>query len=86
MLTRKKLVQAQCESCWTDKAELAVIALKKQIPEKPKIKKYETDTDAYLYEAYCPNCKTFITAMNEDEDYETPSYCDYCGQALKWDN
>lgn len=50
--------------------ELAIEALKKQIPMKPKLKK---NFDGWKFYA-CPNCEI----IRHDFD----SYCDNCGQAI----
>ena len=50
--------------------ELAMDALKKQIPMKPKLKK---SFDGWKFYA-CPNCEI----IRHDFD----SYCDNCGQAI----
>lgn len=50
--------------------ELAMDALKKQIPMKPKLKK---NFDGWKFYT-CPNCKI----IRHDFD----SYCDNCGQAI----
>lgn len=53
--------------------EIAVEALEKQIPKKPKINLHGT-TD-YNTKCTCPSCGGFVC---------TDKYCRNCGQALDW--
>lgn len=55
--------------------EMAIEALKKQIPMQPT----EINEDHGYFE--CPACNEFITAL---DDFETHKFCLMCGQALKW--
>ena len=75
---RKKMVQAQCESCWSEEAELAIVALEKQIPKKV--------IDIHVDEYYCPVCGAEHTggydALNSNSRID--KYCPECGQALDW--
>ena len=73
MLVRKKLVQAQCEDCWTVEAEMAVKALRKQVPLKP----YLTKCDIR-----CSKCKKILKKQISDRYY--PDYCSRCGQRIDW--
>ena len=50
-------------------AELAINALEKQIPKKPK-----TNDNYIIY--ICPCCNNFIKLCK--------NYCEYCGQKLDW--
>ena len=54
---------------------LSIIALEKQIPKKPKIKRLGCDI-----EWWCPNCGENHILMNAKKGFE---YCHYCGQKLK---
>ena len=73
MKIRKKMVQAQCESCWTNNAELGLVALKTQVPVEV--------TDIHVDEFFCPVCGSEIP---HDIDDVKPNYCEVCGQRLKW--
>ena len=66
-------------------AELAISALEKQIPKKPKKLTYKPLLDfGWRYE--CPNCKC---ACGENIYRETVTsdqiFCTQCGQALDWE-
>ena len=62
---------------------IAIEALEKQIPKRPKAKR------AYLYAEYfeewleCPECGEAIPEYTSDN--ETECYCVGCGQKLSWD-
>ena len=49
--------------------EMAIKALKKQIPKKPTKDKYVPELD------FCPKCGTEVTNCN---------YCPHCGQKIDW--
>jgi len=51
--------------------DMATEALEKQIPKKPIV-------DERYVKCICPKCWAFLT------DYQ--SFCDNCGQKLRWDN
>lgn len=58
---------------------LAILALEKQIPEKP------INVEKHYYR--CPCCKQVLDVSDDDIFvYEnlTPMYCSKCGQALDW--
>lgn len=57
----------------TEALNMAVDALKRQIPMKPKIS--IKGTTGWNTKCYCPNCHSFIS---------TGKYCHECGQALDW--
>lgn len=67
-------------------AEIAVEAMKKQIPQKPKEKpeKYSGN----LRNLYCPSCENWIGMWNNrikqgDMHNDSNSHiCPYCGQAI----
>ena len=66
-------------------AELAISALEKQIPKKPKKLTYKPLLDfGWRYE--CPNCKC---ACGENIYHEAVTsdqiFCTQCGQALDWE-
>ncbi len=66
-----------------DKAlAMAQMALKKQIPKKPKICDYGNGTVNFG----CPNCKRKIISKIGGDwcGGETSNCCDRCGQALDW--
>ena len=56
-------------SDYKDALEMAVNALEKQIPQKPK-----TDDRYVIY--ICPCCNNLIKLCK--------NYCEYCGQKLDW--
>ena len=71
-------------------AEIAVEAMKKQIPVKPK-----EETDKFndnLWHLYCPSCKNWIGIWNNrvkhgDMHNNSNSHiCPCCGQAIDWEN
>lgn len=73
-----------------DAARLAVIALEKQIPKKPKHEGcYDNDgvwhewngINGRPYEL-CPNCGTNLCCEMPND--RKPKFCDDCGQALDW--
>lgn len=83
MQIRKKMVQAQCESCWTDNAELGLKALERQIPKHVLL---ESDgyADGYpVYEAVCPDCGEILDD-EYDPDQKHDPFCPCCGQRLDW--
>lgn len=59
-------------------AALAVMALEKQIPQKPIYGQDEQD------EISCPNCKYWVEAMDAGDYGTYHPYCQNCGQALDW--
>lgn len=64
-----------------DAIDVAIQALKKQIPKKPTPIDYEKyidviDNARFLRGAYwCPNCRHVV---------KSGSFCKYCGQKLDW--
>lgn len=70
-------------------AEIAVEAMKKQIPQKPKEKpdKYSEN----LLNLYCPSCGNWIGIWNSrvkrvDMYNNSNSHiCSYCGRAIDWE-
>lgn len=59
--------------------EIAIIALKKQIPKKA--------ISVYKGSYRCPTCEKYINITDDDlyvYGIEPPEYCDECGQALDW--
>ena len=68
--------------------EIAVEAIKKQIPEKP-MKSLDVDTKS-LYRIYCPTCGVKIGHGNSRVGYIVRTYgsmkcCGNCGQAIDWE-
>lgn len=58
--------------------EIAIIALKKQIPKKPLLHSFSENHDTYTY-FKCPNlCDTYCEVKNNMH------FCPECGQALDW--
>ena len=70
-------------------AEIAVEAMRKQIPQKPieKPEKYNKN----LWHLYCPSCENWIGIWNNrlkrgDMYNNSNSHiCPYCGQAIDWE-
>lgn len=54
--------------------DMAIEALKKQIPTEP----LDFGNESYL----CPYCKR--NNFYKGEFLDKQNYCDYCGQAIKW--
>lgn len=52
--------------------DMAIEALEKQIPKKPKVSYYGVSTKYYR----CPTCKRIVVLA--------VSYCCMCGQAISW--
>ena len=66
----------------TEALNIAVEALKKQIPKKLN------ETEAYPHRLFCPKC-FFTLAFNKDnadfiKSNQMYNYCPACGQALDW--
>lgn len=60
----------------TEALKMAVEALEKQIPKKPKV--------SFQSEFYwCPNCECAIK-MKIEEKTKNIRYCPFCGQAIDW--
>lgn len=55
--------------------DMAIEALEKQIPKKPKAK---DDNFAMSY-GICPNCNNIIDDWNDNR------FCNECGQAISWE-
>jgi hypothetical protein len=61
--------------------ELAIEALKKQIPKKPIIETISASTDEIpLIVGFCPNCINNRPMVTNRYDL----YCRSCGQVLDW--
>lgn len=63
-----------------ERAQLAIDALEKQIPQKPDLEgDGYSDGELVIDTGICPRCR---------QDYEiechTPKFCENCGQALDW--
>ncbi len=64
-----------CPEC--NAKELAISALKKQIPKRPNRNEY-----GYFI---CPTCNSDDDSLMYDSNYaERYNYCHECGQALDW--
>lgn len=69
----------KCQDCNVKHYDLAIEALKKQIPTRPIIKSW--------CPAYCPSCHAELSENKGDgyyKHYTNLKVCD-CGQKLKWD-
>lgn len=69
-------------------AEIAVEAMKKQIPEKP-LKSLDVDAKS-LYRLYCPTCGVKIGHCNSRvgyivKTYGSEKYCGNCSQMIDWE-
>ena len=63
---------------WEEMSEvrdMAIEALEKQIPKKPKAK---DDNFAMSY-GICPNCNNIVDDWNDNR------FCNECGQAIDWE-
>ena len=56
-------------------AEMAIKALEKQIPKKPRF---------YAHNYYCSVCDNLVG--NNEFEWKRFKYCDVCGQKLDWSN
>lgn len=57
--------------------EVAIEALKKQIPKKPI-----TEPDDSFYSKTCPVCFDDFTMRSRQDEMR---FCPYCGQAIDWE-
>lgn len=55
--------------------EVAISALKKQIPKPPTKTKNST--------LLCPNCDEYVGYVDAEVDIRA-DYCNFCGQAIDW--
>ena len=80
-LTSFEFVMDDCD--WL---EAAKSALEKQIPSKPQEEKVGfCDLPGFFdFRLVCPKCHKAIINTFNNIQYK-PSYCQYCGKALKWD-
>ena len=60
-------------------SRIAITALERRIPEKPKL--FEWDTENHLFTYCCPVCGD---TWNMDEFGDGMKYCWECGQAIDW--
>ena len=65
---------------------LAVKALEKQIPKKPKKQPYMQEEFDSGTEYLCPNCELLVGGYSDDlEDWcGQHDYCEDCGQKIDW--
>lgn len=66
---------------------LAVKALERQIPKKPKKQPYMQKEFDSGTEYLCPNCELLVGGYSDDlEDWcGQHDYCEDCGQKLDWE-
>ena len=66
---------------------LAVKALERQIPKKPKKQPYMQEEFDSGTEYLCPNCESLVGGYSDDlEDWcGQHDYCEDCGQKLDWE-
>jgi len=80
--TAIKVIKQHCSkniTVFQSALDIAIIALEKQIPKKPKIEKWEP--------ARCPCCDGSLSECAGDGYYDHQynlKFCD-CGQRLKWE-
>ena len=78
----KYMISDNCtdtQSDFIDEIEIAISALEKQIPKKPKEIHEIACEDVYYLAFVCPSCNTSVFG----QPYR-PNYCKHCGQALDW--
>lgn len=66
-----------------DWLEAAKSALEKQIPSKPRKANFDYLVGFPDFNLVCPKCHKVIINTFNNIQYK-PSYCQYCGKALKW--
>lgn len=70
--------------------EIAVDAMKKQMPQKPKEKSDKYNNN--LWYLYCPSCENWIGIWNnrvkhgDMRNTSNSHICPYCGQAIEWED
>lgn len=60
--------------------ESSILALKKQIPQKPIEKHYEEEGEKPYIKYKCPSCQSRYQ-ISKNYDF----YCPQCGQKIDWD-
>lgn len=67
----------------SEKMELIIAALEKQVPEKPELQGDGYDPEGNLvYDMWvCPRCY-----KRYELEYDDYCYCPACGQRIDWDN
>ncbi len=70
-----------------DVLNLAISALEKQIPKKPKKQPYMQEEFDSGTEYLCPNCELLVGGYSDDlEDWcGQHDYCEDCGQKIDWE-
>lgn len=58
---------------WSDAIETAILVLRKQIPEEPKVERIKPTMTGKKY--YCPTCGELLGDTK---------FCD-CGQCIRWE-
>lgn len=73
---------AYINMCSAEEMNIAIKALEKQIPKKPKTYIVNMKLIYFL----CPNCKKRIISKVDGEWLagKNQKFCDECGQALDW--
>ena len=65
----------------TKAIDLAMKAVRKQIPKKPMCEGTDEQDDYF-----CPSCKEPLCSIGDTIFWDMkPKYCEECGQALDWD-
>ena len=68
----------QHKKCTECEYAFAFEALKKQIPQKPRIEYWENRVQSEQKVFVCPTCKEIEFGFNQ------PKFCQNCGQAIDW--
>lgn len=59
--------------------EMAIQALKKQIPKKPEVNEFDYG-DGYV----CGECESFLHYVDDDDEHIRTNYCCHCGTKIDW--
>lgn len=73
MAINRLLTGNTAHSCKADYIKLAIKALEKQVPMKPRF---------YAHNYHCPECENLVG--NNEFKWQRFLYCDKCGQKLDW--
>lgn len=65
--------------------QMAIKALEKQIPKKPKVNHYEEEGEKPYTKICCPNdCRIQLSPVTEKQLAHEHVYCPKCGQRIDW--
>ena len=83
----KDSLDTRSESLLIELVDIAINALKKQVPMLPvqpkECVRYGHGYDYHDY--YCPSCGGFLAFEPEGDRLSGQSRCPYCGQIISWD-